>query len=359
MHPVPRVAHLVMASFAVNRTMSRGFARGTVFGAPHAPRGRVTTDRTQRPRRVVAALGGNAFAPPGEGLTMAGQFRYAREALSQLGPLLDDRTELVLAHGNGPQVGHMLIRVEETLGHAYALPLSVCVAETEGELGYVLSQSLHNVLNALKLRRPIASLLTQVRVDVDDPAFANPTKPVGPFYTEAQADALKARGFAVREDAGRGWRRVVPSPEPRAIVDVAVIDTLLRAGALVVAIGGGGVPVFERDGALEGVDAVIDKDLASALLADRLDASVLVILTDVANAFLDWRKPTRRAIGKVTVSEARALLREGHFAEGSMGPKIEAAARFASRAGRRAIITNPSSLSAALEGAAGTEVISD
>lgn len=319
----------------------------------------VTRETSARPHRVVAALGGNAFAPPGEALTMAGQFRYAREALSKLAPLLDERTELVLAHGNGPQVGHMLIRVEETLGHAYALPLSVCVAETEGELGYVLSQSLHNVLASLKVRRPIASLLTQVRVDPDDPAFANPTKPVGPFYTEDQAVALRERGFCVREDSGRGWRRVVPSPEPLAIVDVAVIDSILAAGALVVAIGGGGVPVFERDGVLEGVDAVIDKDLASALLADRIGASLLVILTDVACVYTHWRTPSPRAVRKVTASALRALIREGHFPDGSMGPKVEAAARFASRQGRRAIITNPSSLADALAGDAGTEVIPD
>ncbi len=309
--------------------------------------------------RVVAALGGNAFAPPGEELTMAGQFRFAREALGRLAPLLGAGVELVLAHGNGPQVGHMLIRVEEALGRAYALPLSVCVAETEGELGYVLSQSLHNVLASLGVRRPIASLLTQVRVDAGDPAFADPTKPVGPFYTEAQARELARQGFAVREDAGRGWRRVVPSPEPVGVIDVDVIEMLLARGALVVAAGGGGVPVVERDGALEGVDAVIDKDLAAALLADRVGASLLVILTDVPCAYTDWRTAAQRPVGRVTASRARELLAEGHFPPGSMGPKVEAAARFAARAGRRAIITNPATVAAALAGEGGTLVVPD
>lgn len=310
-------------------------------------------------RRVVVALGGNAFAPPGVELTMAGQFRYAREALGHLGPLLGADTDLVLAHGNGPQVGNMLLRVEEALGHAYALPLSVCVAETEGELGYVLSQTLHNAVAARGWRRPIASLLTQVRVSAADAAFASPSKPVGPFYTAAQAEALRARGFDVREDAGRGWRRVVPSPEPLEIVDVDVIEALLARGVLVVAAGGGGVPVVERDGVLEGIDAVIDKDLAAALLAERVGATLLAILTDVPCAYLDWRKPTQRPVGRVSASEARALLAEGHFPPGSMGPKLDAAARFASRPGRVAVITNPPSLAAALAGAAGTVVVSE
>lgn len=307
-------------------------------------------------RRVVVVLGGNAFAPPGAPLTMAGQFRFARDALASLGPLLDPSIELFVGHGNGPQVGHMLIRVEEALGKAYALPLEVCVAESEGELGYVLSQSLGNLLRERGTPRPIASLLTQVVVDADDPGFDRPDKPVGPFYDADQAAALRAEGFAVKEDAGRGFRRVVASPEPREVIDWKVIDALLSLGVVVIAAGGGGVPVTrDAGGELRGVDAVIDKDLSAALLAGLLGADLLVILTGVDGAYRDFGTPSATRIDRLTAAEARALAAEGQFAPGSMGPKMEAAARFAAQGGR-AIICDPPSLTAALEGRAGTTV---
>jgi carbamate kinase len=309
-----------------------------------------------RQRRVVVALGGNAFAEGERALTMAGQFRYAHKAMGSLAPLFDAGAALALVHGNGPQVGHMLVRVEESLGKAYALPLEVCVAESEGELGYVLAQSLRNVLAERGVRRPIASLLTQVVVDAADPGFAHPTKPIGPWYQGAQADELRARGFALTEDPERGLRRVVASPEPRAVVEAALVETLLDAGAIVVAAGGGGVPVVERDGRLHGVDAVVDKDLTAALLADAIGAESLVSLTGVPCAYLDWRKATERPIGHVSVREVREHLAARHFPPGSMGPKMEAAARFASKEGRRAVITDPPHLAAALAGEAGTIV---
>lgn len=310
------------------------------------------------PRRVVVVLGGNAFAAPGAPLTMAGQFRFAHEALSQLGPLLWPEVELVVGHGNGPQVGHMLVRVEQALGKAYALPLEVCVAESEGELGYVLAQTLGNVCRERGMPRAIASLLTQVEVDPDDPAFARPDKPIGPFYDAAQAEALRVEGFAVREDAGRGFRRVVPSPEPKAIVDVELVSELLALGAVVVAAGGGGIPVTRApDGTLHGLDAVIDKDLTAALLADAIGAELLVILTGIDAAYLDHGTDRARRILRASPDEVRAFAAAGHFAPGSMGPKMEAAARFASRPGRRAVICDPASLSAALEGRAGTTVV--
>ncbi len=309
-----------------------------------------------RQRRVVVALGGNAFAEGERALTMAGQFRYAHKAMESLAPLFDSGASLALVHGNGPQVGHMLVRVEESLGKAYALPLEVCVAESEGELGYVLAQSLRNVLAERGVRRPIASLLTQVVVDPEDPGFTHPTKPIGPWYQGAQAEELRARGFALTEDPERGLRRVVASPEPRAVVEAALVETLLDAGAIVVAAGGGGVPVVEKDGRLHGVDAVVDKDLTAALLADAIGAELLVILTGVPCAYLDWRKATERPVGHVSVREAREHLAAGHFPPGSMGPKIDAAARFASKEGRRAVITDPPHLAAALAGEAGTIV---
>ena len=306
-------------------------------------------------QRVVVVLGGNAFAPPGAPLTMAGQFRFAHEALSALGPLLSPDVELVVGHGNGPQVGHMLVRVEQALGKAYALPLEVCVAESEGELGYVLAQTLGNLCRARGAPRAIASLLTQVEVDAHDPAFQRPDKPIGPFYDAAQAEALRGEGFAIREDSGRGYRRVVPSPEPRAIVDVEVVERLVASGAIVIAAGGGGIPVVrEAGGTLHGIDAVIDKDLTAALLGDALGAELLVILTGVDGAYEGFGRPHARRIERATPDEVRALA--AHFAPGSMGPKMEAAARFASRPDRRAIICDPPSLAAALEGRAGTTV---
>jgi carbamate kinase len=306
----------------------------------------------------VVVLGGNAFAPPGAPLTMAGQFRFAHEALATLGPLLAPDVELVVGHGNGPQVGHMLVRVEEALGKAYALPLEVCVAESEGELGYVLAQTLGNLCRERGVPRPIASLLTQVEVDPDDPAFARPDKPVGSFYGASQAEALRAKGFAVREDAGRGFRRVVPSPEPRTIIDVELVSGLLSMGAIVVAAGGGGIPVTRgADGSLHGLDAVIDKDLTAALLADAIGAELLVILTAVDAAYLDHGTPQERAIRRASPDEVRAHAAAGHFAPGSMGPKMEAAVRFASVAGRRAVICDPPALAAALDGHAGTTVV--
>jgi carbamate kinase len=307
-------------------------------------------------QRVVLALGGNAFASPNQPLTMAGQMRFAREALGHLTPLLGCETELLISHGNGPQVGHILTRVEEALGKAYAVPLEVCVAESEGELGYVLEQALYNVLAERGIERPIASLLTQVVVGADDPAFARPTKPIGVFYDYQQAEALVRRGFHVVEDAGRGYRRVVPSPRPLEIVEFAVMRQLLELGAIVIAAGGGGIPVVRRDGRLEGVEAVIDKDLTAALAADRLDAQRLVILTDVPCAYRHYRAACQTPIRVTTASEVSQFLAEGHFAPGSMRPKMEAAARFVSRSGRQAIITNPASLGSALRGEAGTIV---
>lgn len=308
------------------------------------------------PSRVVVALGGNAFVAPGQPLTMAGQFAYAREALAQLGPLLAPPFQLLVAHGNGPQVGFELIRVAAALGQAYAVPLDVCVAESQGELGYVLAQSLRHVLAARGIDRPIAGLLTQVVVDPLDPAFQNPTKPIGPFYSAEQADDLRRRGDQVRQDAGRGFRRVVASPEPLEVVECETIRSLLEQNVLVIAAGGGGVPVV-RDGAgLRGVEAVVDKDLTAALLADRLDARLLVILTDVSHVSRDFGRPNSAPILRTTPDELRRLAVEGHFAPGSMLPKIEAVVRFVARADRRAIITSAAELPSALEGRGGTIV---
>lgn len=305
-------------------------------------------------RRVVAVLGGNAFVSPSKRLTMDGQLQFAHDAMRQLAPLLGEDIQLLISHGNGPQVGHILIRVEASLGKAYSIPLEVCVAESEGELGHVLELALRNVQEELQMQRPIAALLTQVVVSSDDPAFRNPTKPVGVFYTEAQADELRQRGFDVRADAGRGFRRVVPSPLPKEILQLDVIDQLLSQGTLVIAAGGGGIPVVRENGRLRGIEAVIDKDLTAAVLADQLDAELLVILTDVPCAYRHFGSANQQPIERIPTDEAYRLIEANHFAPGSMFPKMQAAAQFADRPGRRSIISNPSSLHAALQGAAGT-----
>jgi carbamate kinase len=307
-----------------------------------------------RRERIVAVLGGNAFVAPGEPLTMDGQLRFASQAMEQLAPLLDQHAQLLLSHGNGPQVGHMLTRVEAAAGRAYRQPLEVCVAESQGELGYVLQQALQNALARRGRSRPCVALLSQVEVAEEDPAFAVPTKPIGGFFRADQARALRAQGFAMAEDAGRGWRRVVPSPAPRHVLELEVIRHLLEQNVVVIAAGGGGIPVVRRDDGWAGVEAVIDKDQTGALLATKLDADRFVILTDVPCVYRDFRSPSRQPLAALTVAEARRLAAAGEFPAGSMLPKIEAAIHFAATTGRPALICNPGNLAEALRGNAGT-----
>ncbi len=306
--------------------------------------------------RVVAVLGGNAFVTSGQHLTMDGQIQFAHQAMLQLQCLFTDDIELLISHGNGPQVGHILTRVELALGKAYSIPLEVCVAESEGELGYVLELALHNVQARLGKHRPIAALLTRVIVDENDAAFQNPTKPVGVFYSSIQAEELRKQGFAVCEDSGRGFRRVVASPIPREVPELGVIDQLLSMGTIVIAAGGGGIPVVRDGNQIRGVEAVIDKDRTAALMADQLDARLLIILTDVPCAYLNYRSARQTPIPRISPSDANQLIASGHFAPGSMLPKIEAAVQFVNRPGRKAIICDSSSLSKSLLGEAGTTV---
>lgn len=302
-------------------------------------------------KRLVVSLGGNAFAREGEDMTMLGQFEFAEATLAPLADVLADGAEMLVTHGNGPQVGYILTRVEAALDRAYALPLEVCVAESEGEIGYVLQQTLHNLTGGA---RPVATLLTQVVVDSDDPGFANPTKPIGPWFEARQADALAAAGMAlVRDKQGRG-RRVVASPRPRAVVESDVIDKLLALNVVVVAAGGGGIPVVESADRLTGVEAVIDKDLATALLAAGLDADLLVLVTGVAGVYEHFDTPQARLIARTTPDELSALAAAGQFPPGTMGPKVEAACGFARDTGRPAVICQPADLAAALRGEAGT-----
>jgi carbamate kinase len=298
---------------------------------------------------AVVALGGNALMRPGERGTAAEQRANLREACEALRPLLGEE-ELVITHGNGPQVGNELLRHERGAEEVPPLPLYLAVAQTQAEIGALIESELAPVAG-----RPVACLLTHVVVAEDDPAFSEPTKPVGPFYDEARAQELERdRGWKVVHESGRGWRRVVPSPLPLDVVELESIRSLLRGGAIAVACGGGGIPVALRDGRLAGLDAVIDKDRASSLLARELDADRLVILTEVPAVYRDFGTDRQEELRELGADDAEALLPD--LAAGSMRPKVEAGVQFARETGHQALITSAASLSSALEGEAGTRI---
>ena len=293
---------------------------------------------------LVVALGGNALG----GGTAAQQLETLRETCAAIGPLVREGS-VVVTHGNGPQVGNELLRQERAADEVPPLPLYLAVAQTQAEIGAMIETQLAGAVG-----RPVACLLTHVHVAPDDPAFERPTKPIGPFYSDEQAQELRQqRGWQVVEDAGRGFRRVVPSPQPLDIVELSSIRALIEAGAIAVACGGGGIPVVTRNGYLKGVDAVIDKDRASALLAEKLGAERLVILTEVASVYRNWRKSNQEELREVSAAEAEDLLPE--LPEGSMRPKVEAAVDFA-RAGGETLITSAAALEQALAGDAGTRI---
>jgi carbamate kinase len=297
---------------------------------------------------TVVALGGNALMRPGERGTAAEQRANLREACAALRPLLDD--ELVVTHGNGPQVGNELLRQERAADEAPPLPLYLAVAQTQAEIGALLESELEPVAG-----RPVVCLLTHVLVAEDDPAFAKPTKPVGPFYDKQQARGLERdRGWQVVHDAGRGWRRVVPSPQPLEVVELGAIRSLLASGTIVVACGGGGIPATRRGEHLAGIDAVIDKDRASSLLARALGAERFVILTEVSAVFADFGTERQEELRTLSVEEAQALL--PGLAAGSMRPKVEASVEFVRATGHDALITSPAALGDALEGRTGTRI---
>jgi carbamate kinase len=298
---------------------------------------------------AVVALGGNALTRPGERGTAAEQRANLREACAALRPLLDE-PELVITHGNGPQVGNELLRHERAAEEAPPLPLYLAVAQTQAEIGALIESELAPVAG-----RPVACLLTHVRVAEDDPAFAEPTKPVGPFYGEARARELRReRGWDVVHDAGRGWRRVVPSPGPLEVIELAAVRALLGSGSIAIACGGGGIPVARRGAHLAGVDAVIDKDRASALLARELGADRLVILTDVPEVYRGFGTDHQEPLRELGADEAEALLAD--LAAGSIGPKVEAAVDYARATGHEALITSAAALTEALAGRAGTRI---
>ena len=308
---------------------------------------------------VVIALGGNAILQPGQKGTFEEQMKNVETTCKQLTQMvLSGKYKIVITHGNGPQVGNILLQNETAKGVAAPMPLYVCGAESQGLIGYMIQQSLHNLLQDVgKGDIPVATVVTQVVVDKSDPAFQNPTKPVGPFYSEEEAKRLAdEKGYHVKEDAGRGWRRVVPSPDPLEIFEKEAIRQLIAARSIVIASGGGGIPVVKKDGKLEGVDAVIDKDLAGERLAVDVEAKVFLILTDVDEVKLNYKTPQEKGISKMTVEEAKRYRDEGHFAKGSMEPKVRAAIRFIEAGGEKAIITSLGKAMDALEGKAGTTI---
>ena len=321
-----------------------------------SPRSRVR--RVLKDRTIVIALGGNALAQPGEEGTITEQFRHTRESLSAVVELAREGWRIAIVHGNGPQVGNELIRNEQSRHLVPPLPLGVLVAATEGWIGYMIQQSLQNALRRAGVERQVVTMVTQVLCDPGDPELRRPTKPIGRTMDEATARALAAElGGDVAETKG-GWRRVVPSPIPLGIVERPMIRSLVAEGHLVIAAGGGGCPVYPHpELGLEGIDAVVDKDRAAAILGRDIGAEVLVILTDVDCVYADYGKPTQRALKRLTVSEAEALIASGQLGAGSMAPKVEAAAGFVRNGGRRAVIARLDQGREAVAGEAGTEIV--
>ena len=305
---------------------------------------------------IVAALGGNAIIKEGEQGTFTQQFNNTLECMGHIALLIKAGHQVVLTHGNGPQVGFIMIQAEAAAGKVPTAPLHVDVAQSQGSMGYMIAQSLINQLQEHEIDISVAAVITQVLVNTDDPAMKHPTKPVGAFYTKKQVVELKRNGHAVVEDSGRGWRRVVPSPRPIRIIEVDIIKDLVQAGTTVVACGGGGIPVAEENCALNGVDAVIDKDLASSLLAAEIKADVIMFLTTVGRVALNYNTPQQVELERLTLDEARQYLLDGHFPPGSMGPKIEAAVEFVERGGERAVVCRPEMVVEALAGRAGTVI---
>lgn len=310
-------------------------------------------------KTVVVALGGNAIIQPGQKGTFEEQMVNVHVTCEQLAHMIQaGKYRVVVTHGNGPQVGNLLLQNEAGKDVAEPMPLFALGAESQGFIGLMIQQNLGNLLAEQGQGDiPVATIVTQVVVDKSDPAFANPTKPVGPFYSEEEAKALESdKGYDVREDAGRGWRRVVPSPDPIEINEKDAVRHLVEAKAIVIASGGGGIPVTRENGKLVGVDAVIDKDLAGERLAVDVGASIFMVLTDVDSVRLNYNTPDEKTLSKITVSEAKKYAEEGHFAKGSMEPKVRAAVRFVEAGGEKAIITSLDQAVAALEGKAGTTI---
>lgn len=310
---------------------------------------------------IVVAMGGNSLLDPGLPPTVENQFAVTLRYMQPVADLIAQGKTLVLTHGNGPQVGFMQLRSEIARDQVHEVPLDSLVADSQGALGYMIQRDLRQTLQARNIPAEVATIVTEVEVDPQDPAFAKPTKPVGKFYSAEQAEEFKkTRGWQVVEDAGRGWRRVVPSPQPKSITQLSTIRKLIDLGVTVICCGGGGIPIASgENGQVRGIEAVIDKDRASALLAIALKAPVFVVTTGVDVIYADFKKPTQRALPTTTVSELKALHNAGQFPPGSMGPKVEAVIDYLEAGGETAIICKPEALADALQGKAGTRIFKD
>jgi carbamate kinase len=309
---------------------------------------------------AVVAIGGNSLIKDREHQTVEDQYRAASETCRHIVDMIEQGWNVAIGHGNGPQVGFILRRSEIAAAKAgmHEVPLDVCGADSQGAIGYALQQNLTNEFARRGIGKSVATVITQVRVDAEDPAFKHPTKPIGSFMEEEQAlERAEKDRWAVVEDAGRGWRRVVPSPYPKEIVELPAVRQLIGAGIVTITVGGGGIPVVRNEKMeLEGVAAVIDKDYASALLAQSIDADLFLISTAVEHVYLNFGEPNQKPIYEMTVANAKQYIEEGHFAEGSMLPKIKAIVWFLEAGGQEAIITNPENIAGALKGETGTRI---
>lgn len=312
-------------------------------------------------KKAVVALGGNAITVPGIEDTIANQFANTRKSLDGIIELIHDGYELVITHGNGPQVGNALLRTELSRGKAPILPLGVLVADTEGGMGYMIEQSLQNRLRKEGVDKSVITIISQVLIDQKDPTLSNPTKFIGQFYTEEQAkEFMETRDWQMKLDVKRGWRRVVPSPFPKKTIHAEFIRILVEHGAIVIACGGGGIPTYiDENGNYEGFDAVIDKDHASALLGNEIGADLLSILTSVDQVAINYNTPEEELLGTISLSQLKAYHAAGHFAAGSMGPKVEAAIHFLEGGGKMVTITSFDLAAKATHGQAGTRIVPD
>ena len=310
-------------------------------------------------RLIVIAIGGNSLIEDPKHVSVSAQYEAARKTASHIVRLIDKGNRVVIVHGNGPQVGYILLRAEYSRAILHTVPLDSCVADTQGAIGYNLQMALDNEFRKIGKQPAVATVVTQVEVSDADPSFQRPTKPIGSFFSKEDADYHALHdGWTVMEDAGRGYRRVVPSPNPMSIVEIETIRTLVRDKVVVIAAGGGGIPVVrDAQGMLSGREAVIDKDLAASLLARQLDADLFIISTAVAKVCLDYGKPTQRTLDSMTLAEAEQYTAEGQFAPGSMLPKIQAMTGFVSMTGKEGVITDPDHLEEAVSGTQGTHIV--
>jgi carbamate kinase len=320
----------------------------------------VSSNGTRRPVAVIA-FGGNALLRPQDHGTQEEQFTLSWKATRWLVEIIHRGYELAIVHGNGPQVGNIMIQVEEAITKIPPQSLDVCVAQTEGSMGFMLQNQIRNRLNEEQLAKEVVTVLTEVEVGRDDPAFENPSKPVGPYFTAYRANLLmQEQGWQMVEDAGRGWRKVVASPPPKRILDVGMVKRLIDSGAVVVAAGGGGIPVYQDVGGyFRGVEAVIDKDYTAALLAKELDADLFIVLTQVAQVAENFGRPNQRWLAEISVAKAKEMLEHNQFPPGSMGPKIRSAIDFVESTGKEVLITDAEHLKDALARTSGTYIVPD